>query len=118
MSMIENIRARLEEVRTSVQTRMSQLRGGGGGQLLQGGIFSGQLLQGPIISEIREKGPMAVLEERFPKVKEIREKGIMSRLRGTLSPQAGTAATPSPPTKSPPVVEEKEARARGARILV
>jgi len=117
MSMIENIRARLEEVRTSVQTRLSQLRGGGGGQLLQGGI-SGQLLQGPIISEIREKGPMAVLEERFPKVKEIREKGIMSRLRGTLSPQAGTATTPSPPTKSPPVVEEKEARARGARILV
>jgi len=82
LSMVENIRARIEELRTTLQTRLGKIRGGGG-QLFEGNLLSGQLVKAPIISEVREKGAMAVIEERFPRVKEVREKGIIAQLRGT-----------------------------------
>jgi len=115
MSVLENIRSRVEEMRSNIQTRLSELRGGEGIALLQGGVLSGQSSgQLPLISEIREKGLLTVLEEKFPRIKEVRERGI-----GALRPQTGpSTARTSPATQSAPVVEEKELRPRKARVLV
>lgn len=60
MSMLENIRARVEEIRSNIRSRIEQLRGGAG----FGGQFGGQILQAPIISEIRKKGIIETVRAR------------------------------------------------------
>ena len=113
MSLVEQARARLEEVRDRAKTRLETVRGGSSG--LGGGLGVGPVLgssiEFPKIKEIREKGILTVLEEKFPRVKEIRERGILAR-------GAPSGETPSPAGESPPVLEEKERRVRGARVLL
>jgi len=118
-AIVERARERVEEIKAKgamavVEERfpkIKEIRGGGGGG---GGILGGgSSPEIPTIKEVREKGILTVLEERFPKVKEIRERGILARI---TKPKEG-GPTPSPAGKSPPLIEEKEVKIRGARIL-
>jgi len=116
-AIVERARERVEEIKAKGAMavleekfpKIKEIRGGGGKGLLGGGS-SPEL---PTIKEIREKGVLTVLEEKFPKVKEFREKGILARI--TKPKEEGTG--PSPAGKSPPLIEEKEVKIRGARIL-
>ena len=89
MSLVEQARERLEEVRTKgARTaleekfpKIKEMRGGGGSNP---GV--------PALKDVREKGILGVLGERFPKVKEIRERGILARI--TKSKEEASAATP------------------------
>ena len=56
--MAESVRAKAEEFRTRIRTRVEAIRGGSSGG--------------------SSPGVLSVLEERFPKIKEIREKGILA----------------------------------------
>lgn len=69
MAMAETVRARAEELRSRVMTRLAELRGQTGGVL--GGQFGGQMqiLKGPLISEIRAKGVVATARERLEKLR-------------------------------------------------
>jgi len=103
---------RLEEVRTNLKTKVEEVRAGKG--LLKGGLLTGSsssgsssssnssLLGTSILPKIREKGVMATLEERFPKIKDIRERKLLGATksegekRGTLGEEK--PKTPPPPT--------------------
>ncbi|MEM3485003.1 MAG: hypothetical protein QXI12_05225 [Candidatus Methanomethyliaceae archaeon] len=106
MSLVEKVRERisempggllkgkgLENIRERVRERLS------GSTLLN--IPSGQLLRGTnvqsLIKDVREKGALSILEDRFPRVKDIRE----TRLIKTIT------TTPSSPPPPPPKREDK-----------
>ena len=109
MSLVERARERVEEIRTKGPAtvleekfpKLREIRGGG----------SSSSPQLPTLRDIREKGVLGVVAEKFPKVKEIRETGIIGLLKG--SPK-GT----SPAGRSPPILEEKELRVRGAHVVL
>ena len=97
MSLAEQVRSRVEEIRTRVRSRVEAIRGGTlGGSILRGSsgspVLGGNILgQGlPVVKEIREKGAISVLQERFPRLKEVR----------AAVPSVTPPATPTPP--SPP----------------
>jgi len=62
MSMVAQVKSRIEEVRA----RVMAIREGGSGLELR--------------KEIQEKGVLTVLEEKFPRVREMRERGILASL--------------------------------------
>jgi len=84
MAMAETVRARAEELRARVKTRIEELRG------QQGGILMGQLGL-PIISEIRAKGLAATARERLEK---LRLGGFLGQRaeRGTVTETKPTVA--------------------------
>lgn len=84
MAMTENVRAKAEEFRTKIRTRVEEMRGGGSSHS-SGGILGGnpQILKGPLVAEIREKGLMATARARIEKVR-----GGGGGLLGSSSPEA------------------------------
>jgi len=73
MSIVAQVRSRIEEVRA----RVMAIREGGSGPELR--------------KEIQDKGVLKVLEEKFPRVREIRERRILASLtpepRGDSEPR-------------------------------
>jgi len=102
MSLVEQVRSRVEEIRTRVRSRVEAIRGGGtlGGSILRGSsetsVLGGNILgQGlPVVKEIREKGAISVLQERFPRLKEVR-----AAVPSVTPPAAPTPPSPPTPTK-------------------
>jgi len=70
MAMAENVRAKAEELRTRVRTRIEEIRGGGSSHS-SGGILGGspEFLKGPLVTEIREKGLITTARARIEKVR-------------------------------------------------
>jgi len=69
MPMGETVKAKAEEIRTKVRTRIEELRGGSsslGHSPLLGKL---ELAKGPLVTEIREKGLMATARARIEKVR-------------------------------------------------
>ncbi|MEM4188297.1 MAG: hypothetical protein QXN56_03960 [Candidatus Hadarchaeum sp.] len=107
MSLVEKVRERisemqggllkgkgLENIRERVRERLS------GSTLFN--IPSGQLLRGTnvqsLIKDVREKGALSILEDRFPRVRDIRETRIIKTI---------TTTTPSSPPPPPPKREDR-----------
>jgi hypothetical protein len=68
MAMAETVRARAEELRTRVRTRIEEIRGGGSSS--SGGILGNPgILKGPLAAEIKEKGVMATARGRIEKIR-------------------------------------------------
>jgi len=66
MSMGENVRAKAEELKTKIRTRIEEMRGGGSSS--SGGLLGNPgILKGPLVAEIREKGLMATAKARVEK---------------------------------------------------
>jgi len=67
--MAENIRAKAEEFRTKIRTRIEEIRGGGSSS--SGGLLGGnpEILKGPLVTEIRAKGLMATARTRIEKLR-------------------------------------------------
>jgi len=87
MAMAENVRAKAEEIRTKVRTRIEEIRGGGSSSsespiLGKLGIVKGPLTKGPLVTEIREKGVVATARERIAKFR-----GGGGSLLGESSPE-------------------------------
>jgi len=80
--MAETIRAKAEELRTRIRTRVEEIRGGGGSSS-SGGILGGspEILKGPLVTEIRAKGLIATARARVEKVR------AGGRLLGEGSPE-------------------------------
>ena len=99
------------------------------------------------VEEVRARGPMTVMEEKFPKLrefrgggghsspqlptlKEVREKGVLGVLEekfpkvkeiretGIIARLRGGSPATSPPGPSPPVLDKQEVRVRGSRVLL
>jgi len=88
LAMAENVKAKVEEIRTKIRSRVEEIRGAG---ILRGGgssgILSGNpgfLKQLPALTEVREKGLMATARAR------------MERFRGTPAGPAGGPIASSP----------------------
>ncbi len=101
MSLVEQARTRLEETRTKIKTRVETVRGGGsslGGSILGGNLLGQGIGEMPKLKEIREKGVLGVLSEKFPKVKELKERGILARVTKPKEPSAAPElpAAPAP----------------------
>jgi hypothetical protein len=100
MSLAEQVRSRVEEIRTRVRSRVEAIRGGTPGSILRGSsgspVLGGNILgQGlPVVKEIREKGAISVLQERFPRLKEVR-----AAVPSVTPPAAPTPPSPPTPTK-------------------
>ncbi len=82
MAMAETVRARFEELRTRIRTRLEELRGQSGSGA---GVspLAGQRL--PIISEIRAKGLATIARERLEKIRAggiLTEGGILTKISG------------------------------------
>jgi len=72
--MVENVKAKAEELRTKVRTRVEELRGGSSSPehspiLGKLGVMKGPLTTGPLATEIREKGVIATARARIEKVR-------------------------------------------------
>ena len=98
---VETARERLEEVRAKgAMAVVKEFRGSSGGILGEGGI----------LGNVREKGVLAVLEEKFPRVKEIREKGLL----GGVGPGSKSSSPPEG-TEASTLLEEKEPHIKVAK---
>jgi len=66
--MAESIRAKAEEVRTRVRSRIEEIRGGASSEHspILGKL---ELAKGPLVAEIREKGLMATARARIERVR-------------------------------------------------
>lgn len=95
---LPTVRARAEELRTRVMSRIEELRGGSSSS--SSPLLKGEILKGPLATEIRERGLVATARARIEKVR------AGGRILGGGSPS------------SPPVLEEKEKRVRGSRVLL
>ena len=131
MSLVEKARERLEEVRA--KGAMAVLRGNEGGNpggivekarerleevrargLREGGILRGEGILGEgILGDVREKGVLGVLEEKFPRVKEIRERGLLGGV-GSESKSSGAEEG----TEASTLLEEKEPHVKAVRARV
>lgn len=67
MAMAETIRAKAEEFRTRVRTRIEEIRGGGSSS--SGILGNPGILKGPLATEIREKGLIATARARIERVR-------------------------------------------------
>ena len=68
MAMAESVRAKAEEFRTRIRTRVEEIRGG---HSSPENPILGKLgiMKGPLVAEIREKGVMATARARIEKVR-------------------------------------------------
>ena len=99
MSVIEEIRRRIEEARSRVMTRISEIRGRFGEGLLGGASSTG------IIENVQSN--IQRLRERIrSRVREIRER-VMERVGMSSSPTS-TTATVSAETVKQPLLKEKK----------
>lgn len=84
MSFVEKARERLEEVRTKglmssgnpgggIRERLEEVRTKG----VMGALGGSSNPSLPTLKEVREKGILTVLADKFPRIKEIRERGIL-----------------------------------------
>jgi len=100
LTMAENIRAKAEELRTRVRTRIEEIRGGGSspghspllGNLVFGGSSPELLPKGSLISDIREKGLLATVRariEEFRGGKPAEEEKPRPEIAGPERPEAG-----------------------------
>jgi len=62
----ERVRARAEEFRTKVRSRIEEIRGGGSSPE-HSPILGLELVKGPLVAEIREKGVIAAARARAEK---------------------------------------------------
>jgi len=108
MSVVDQLRSRLETVRTNVQTRIKTIRGTYP-LLREFGPRFGSSIEFPKLKEVREKGVMTVLSETFPRIKEIRAGGLLK------TPILGSSPSPAPKSST---IERKELRVRGARVVL
>jgi hypothetical protein len=72
MAMAPDIRARAEELRAKVRSRIEELRGGAsssGHSPLLGKLELAKMAKGPLVTEIREKGVIATARARVEKVR-------------------------------------------------
>jgi len=69
MAMAESFRAKAEEFRTKIRTRVEEIRGGGASSEHSPLIGKLGVLKGPLALEIREKGLMATARARIEKVR-------------------------------------------------
>jgi len=67
MAMAESVRAKAEEFRTRVRTRVEEIRGGGSSSEHSPILGKLGIMKGPLVSEMREKGVMATARERISK---------------------------------------------------
>jgi len=96
----EQIRARAEELRTKIRSRIEELRGGAsspGHSPLLGGKL--ELAKGPLVTEIREKGVIATARARAEKFRAggilgggAREEVAVEKDTGALKFQRGRLA--------------------------
>jgi len=102
LAMAETVRARAEEFRTKIKTRIEEIRGGSSSS---GGILGGspQILKGPLVMRIREKGLIATARERIEKLRAPPAEGAA----------AEEVASPSP---SPEVYEKPRVKTYTAKI--
>ena len=112
MSLVDKARERLDEVREKgaravLEEKFPKLKEIGGGGLL-GGSSGGS--SGGLLKDVQERGVLTILGERFPKVKEIREKRILGGGSGGRRGSRGTSRNT--------LIEEKEVKVRGARVVV
>jgi len=114
MSLAEQIRSRVEEVRSRVQSTVTSIREKGLvatmqerlpalGQfkILGAGSSSNSSPGIKILEDIREKGVLGVASERFPLIGRVREEGILGAL-GTPKVTTSTETTPATPTPATP----------------
>lgn len=74
MSLVEEARGRLEEVRAkgvlaALEEKFPKIKEIRGGNPSSGGILGSE---GGILATVRERGVLGVLEERFPRIREFR----------------------------------------------
>jgi len=67
MPMGETIRAKAEELKTKVRTRIEEIRGGGSSSGHSPILGKLEIGKGPLVTEIREKGVMATAKARLEK---------------------------------------------------
>jgi len=103
MAMAETVRARAEELRTRVRTRVEEIRGGSSSS--SGGILGNPgVLKGPLAIEIREKGVVATARARIEKIR-----GGGSILGSPEGAKRGTIEETSKTQTSPTAVAKRGA---------
>jgi len=81
MAMGENIRAKAEELRTRVRSRIEEIRGGASSSEHSPILGKLEIAKGPLVTEIREKGLMTTARARIEKIR------AGGRLLGESSPE-------------------------------
>jgi len=96
LSMVETVKARAEEIRGRVKTRITEIRGGKASEGLFSSpeILKGGALKGALATEIREKGLIAAARDRMGKLRV--GKGLGSMFTSETSPSS--PAAPATPT--------------------
>jgi len=103
MAMAENVRAKAEEFRTKIRTRIEEIRSGGSSSEHSPLIGKLGLAKGPLVTEIKEKGVLATARARLEKIRgaggilghsssEIAEKIAVEKDTGALKQYRGKLA--------------------------
>jgi len=82
VAMAETVKAKAEEIRTKIRTRIEEIRGGAGSSGHSPIFGKLELAKGPLVTEIREKGMVATARERIAKFR-----GGGGSLLGESSPE-------------------------------
>jgi len=69
VAMAESVRAKAEEFRTRVKTRIEELRGGSSSSEHSPILGKLGIMKGPLVTEIRETGLMATARARIEKIR-------------------------------------------------
>jgi len=98
----ETVRAKAEEVRTKIRTRIEEFRGGAASSEHSPLIGKLGVAKGPLATEVREKGLIATARERIEKFR--------------APPAAPAPPAPTPPPPSPEVYGKPRVRTYTAKI--
>jgi len=69
MAMGETVKAKAEELRTKIRTRIEEIRGGGSSSEHSPLLGKLGIAKGPLVAEVREKGLMATARTRIEKLR-------------------------------------------------
>jgi len=69
MAMAENVKAKAEELRTKIRSRIEEIRGGAASSEHSPILGKLELAKGPLVTELKEKGILATAKARFEKVR-------------------------------------------------
>jgi len=69
LAMAESVRAKAEEVRTKIRSRIEEIRGGGSSSEHSALLGKLGIMKGPLVTEIKEKGLMATARSRIERVR-------------------------------------------------